>query len=183
MWYLSFEIAHFRTRFANERGRLGTRSSRNLWKCDKICRERLTFVLSQAADAARYPTLVASANLPRFVLCVTRVCSPMDILTPPSVTPPIARLPLFLLPLLQAVATVVAAVVLLHMSAHQVRRTTNTEHRNHTLCCDECLRTDGRFHTAVCDAADYNLNASPSSTVSAPVGTNNKSDFVPGWHR
>jgi len=31
---------YFRTRFENERGRLGTRSSSNLWKCDKICRER-----------------------------------------------------------------------------------------------------------------------------------------------
>ena len=51
--------------------------------------------------------------------CDTCVCSPMGVLTPPSVTPPIVRLPLFLLPLLQAVATVVAAVVLLHMSAHQ----------------------------------------------------------------
>ena len=37
-----FEIAHFRTRFANERGgRLGTRSSRYLWKYGKICREHV----------------------------------------------------------------------------------------------------------------------------------------------
>ena len=62
------------------------------------------------------------------------------------------------------------------------RRATDTEHGNRTLCCDEGLRTDGRFHTAVCDAADYNLNASSSSTVSAPVGTNDRSDFIPGWH-
>ena len=36
-----FEVAHFCTRFATERGRLGTRSSINLWKCGKICGERL----------------------------------------------------------------------------------------------------------------------------------------------
>ena len=41
MCYLSFELAHFCTRFANERGHLGTRSSSFLWKCDKICREKL----------------------------------------------------------------------------------------------------------------------------------------------
>ena len=63
-----------------------------------------------------------------------------------------------------------------------VRRAADTERGHRTLCCDECLRTDGRFHTAVCDAADYNLNASSSSTVSAPVGTNDRSDFIPGWH-
>jgi len=42
MWWPTFEIVHFRTRFANERGHLGTRSSRYLWKCDKICRARLS---------------------------------------------------------------------------------------------------------------------------------------------
>ena len=63
-----------------------------------------------------------------------------------------------------------------------VRRATDTEHGNHTLCCDECLRTDGRFYTAVCDATDYDLNASSSSTVTAPVGTNDRSDFIPGRH-
>ena len=63
-----------------------------------------------------------------------------------------------------------------------VRRATDTEHGNHTLCCDECFRTDGRFHTSVCDAADYDLNVSSSSTVSTPVGTNDTNDFIPGWH-
>ena len=63
-----------------------------------------------------------------------------------------------------------------------VRRSTDTEHGNHTLCCDRCSYTDGRFHTAVCDAADYNLTASSSSTVSTPVGTTDRNDFIPGWH-
>ena len=65
-----------------------------------------TFVLSRAADAARYPTLVDSSKSPE-ICAVTRVCSPMSILTPPSVTPPIVHLFMFLRPLLQAVATVV----------------------------------------------------------------------------
>ena len=63
-----------------------------------------------------------------------------------------------------------------------VRRATDTEHGNHTLCCDRCSYTDGRFHTAVCDAADYDLTASSSSTVSAPVGTTDRNGFIPGWH-
>ena len=63
-----------------------------------------------------------------------------------------------------------------------VRRATDTEHGNgnHTLCCDRCSYTDGRFHTAVCDAADYDLTAPSSSAVSAPVGATDRNDFVPG---
>ena len=62
------------------------------------------------------------------------------------------------------------------------RRATDTEHGNRTLCCDRCSRTDGRFHTAACDAADYDSSAPSSSTVSAPVGTTDRNTFVPGWH-
>ena len=62
-----------------------------------------------------------------------------------------------------------------------VRRDTDTGHGNHTSCCDECFRADGRFHTAVCDAAEYDLNVSSSSTVSTPVGTNDTNEFIPGW--
>ena len=40
----------------------------------------------------------------------------------------------------------------------------------------------GVIHTAVCDAAGYELNTSSSSTVSAPVGTTDRNDFIPGWH-
>ena len=46
------------------------------------------------------------------------------------------------------------------------RRGTDTEHGNHTVCCDTCSSTDGRFHTSVCGAADYALDVSSSSTVS-----------------
>ena len=45
-----------------------------------------------------------------------------------------------------------------------VRRATDTEHGNHDVCCDRCSLTGGRFHTALCDAADYDLNAPSSST-------------------
>ena len=63
-----------------------------------------------------------------------------------------------------------------------VRRATDTEHGNHDVCCDRCSLTSGQFHTALCDAADYDLNAPPSSTVPAPVGTTDVNDFTPGWH-
>ena len=63
------------------------------------------------------------------------------------------------------------------------RRATDTEHGNVTLCCGLCSRTDGRFHTAVCNAADYALaTSSAAATVSAPVGAIDRSDFIPGWH-
>ena len=52
-----------------------------------------------------------------------------------------------------------------------VRRATDTEHGNHDVCCDRCSLTSGQFHTALCDAANYDLNAPPSSTVSP--GRNN----------
>ena len=63
-----------------------------------------------------------------------------------------------------------------------VRRATDTEHGNRTVCCDQCCRTNGRFHTSVCDAADYDLDVSSSSTASALVGTDDTSKFIPGWH-
>ena len=61
-----------------------------------------------------------------------------------------------------------------------VRLPTDTEHGKHTVCCDTCSHTDGRFHTLVCDAADYALNVSSSSTVSTLVGTTDTNDFIPG---
>ena len=61
----------------------------------------LTFVLLfRAADAARYPTLVGSSKSLK-ICAVTRVCSLTGTLTPPSATPPIVHLPLFLPQLLQ----------------------------------------------------------------------------------
>ena len=62
------------------------------------------------------------------------------------------------------------------------RHATDTEQGNHTVCCDTCSSTDGRFHTSLCDAADYALNVSSPSTVSTLVGTTNTNDFRPGWH-
>jgi len=63
-----------------------------------------------------------------------------------------------------------------------VRRATDTEHGNRTVYCDQCCRTNGRFHTSVCDAADYDLDVSSSSAASTLVGTDDTSKFIPGWH-
>ena len=73
---------------------------------------------SRAADAAHFRTPVDSNRSPK-ICAVTCVCSPMGKITRLPVTPPIVRLLLFHLPLLQAVATVVATAVLPHMSVHQ----------------------------------------------------------------
>ena len=63
-----------------------------------------------------------------------------------------------------------------------VRRATDTEHGNNDVCCDRCSLTSGQFHTALCDAADYDLNAPSSATVPAAVGTTDVNDFIPGKH-
>ena len=120
---------------------------------------------------------------------VTCACSLMGKITRPNVTPPIARLLLLLLPLLQpsgsvnsggngVSATHVGASTVHHICRIQdcTRQATDTEHGNHTLCCDRCSQTDGRFHTAACDAADYDLNAPSSSTVPAPVNATDSKD-------
>ena len=47
-----------------------------------------------------------------------------------------------------------------------VRRATDTEHGNRILCCDECLRADGRFRTAVCSCCIASTTTSAMTSTS-----------------
>ena len=140
-------------------------------------------------------------------ICVaTHVSSLRDAITPTSVTQLYDRLPLLLLPLLRAAtsaATTAALVFLardasvapvLRMSVRRpsmisvvftaasvVQPTQSTVTTMYAVIV-VCSLTSGQFHTALCDAAGYDLNAPSSSTVPTPVGTTGVNGFTPPSH-